>query len=172
VPLTTARKRILGFLAGHPTAVGGVTLRVADRADMRRTSDTVGDLLGERHHLAPGSPDDFVVRDLAAAQRAQSRSALVMTLMARGGRGGVAPRLWHRHYESHVGRRLATSRRKIDVFAPLVNAVTARQRPPGRATGADVVGRELNSTRPTTMRVGMDPIDQFARGDRKTAILV
>jgi putative ABC transport system permease protein len=81
VPLTTARKRILGFLAGHPTAVGGVTLRVADRADMGRTSDAVRDLLRERHRLAPGSPDDFVVRDLAAAQRAQSRSALLMTLM-------------------------------------------------------------------------------------------
>jgi len=37
VPLMTARKRILGFLAGHPTAVGGVTLRVAERADMGRT---------------------------------------------------------------------------------------------------------------------------------------
>jgi putative ABC transport system permease protein len=81
VPLTIARKRILGFLAGHPTAVGGVTLRVADGADMGRTSDAVRDLLRERHRLAPGSPDDFVVRDLAAAQRAQSRSALLMTLM-------------------------------------------------------------------------------------------
>ena len=84
VPLTTARKRILGFLAGHPTAVGGVTLRVADGADMGRTNDAVRDLLRERHRLAPGSPDDFVVRDLAAAQRAQSRSALLMTLMLAG----------------------------------------------------------------------------------------
>ena len=84
VPLTTARKRILGFLAGHPTAVGGVTLRVADRADMERTRDAVRDLLRERHRLAADSPDDFVVRDLAAAQRAQSRSALLMTLMLAG----------------------------------------------------------------------------------------
>ena len=75
VPLTTARKRILGFFAGHPTAVGGLTLRVADRADMGRTSDAMRDLLRERHHLAADNPDDFVVRDLAAAQRAQSRSA-------------------------------------------------------------------------------------------------
>jgi transposase len=84
VPLTTARKRILGFWAGHPTAVGGVTLRVADRADMERTSDAVRDLLRQRHRLAAGKPDDFVVRDLAAAQRAQSRSALLMTLMLAG----------------------------------------------------------------------------------------
>jgi putative ABC transport system permease protein len=67
-------------LAGHPTAVGGVTLRVADGADMGRTRDAVRDLLRERH-LAADGPDDFVVRDLAAALRAQSRSALLMTLM-------------------------------------------------------------------------------------------
>jgi putative ABC transport system permease protein len=84
VPLTTARKRILGFLAGHPTAVGGVTMRVADRADMGPTSDAVRDLLRQRHRLAADRPDDFVVRDLAAAQRAQSRSALLMTLMLAG----------------------------------------------------------------------------------------
>jgi putative ABC transport system permease protein len=84
VPLTTARKRVLGFWAGHPTAVGGVTLRVADGSDMGRTGDAVRDLLRQRHRLAAGKPDDFVVRDLAAAQRAQSRSALLMTLMLAG----------------------------------------------------------------------------------------
>lgn len=41
-------------------------------------------LLRERHRLATDSPDDFVLRDLAAAQRAQSRSALLMTLMLAG----------------------------------------------------------------------------------------
>jgi putative ABC transport system permease protein len=81
VPLPTARKRILGFWAGHPTAVGGVTLRVGDRADMGRTTDAVRGLLRQRHRLAADSPDDFVVRDLAAAQRAQSRSAFLITLM-------------------------------------------------------------------------------------------
>jgi putative ABC transport system permease protein len=84
VPLTTARKRILGFWAGHPTAVGGVTLRVADGGDMGRTSNAVRDLLRQRHRLATNTPDDFVLRDLAATQRAQSRSALLMTLMLTG----------------------------------------------------------------------------------------
>src|SRR6266536_3551603 len=84
VPLTTARKRVVGFWAGHRTAVGGLTLRVADGADMGRTNDAVRDLLRERHRLAADSPDDFVVRDLAATQRAQSRSALLMTLMLAG----------------------------------------------------------------------------------------
>ena len=87
VPLPTARKRILGFFAGHPTAVGGLTLRVADSADMDRTSKAVRDLLRERHHLAATSPDDFILRDLAAAQRAQAHLAFLMTLMLAGAAG-------------------------------------------------------------------------------------
>jgi putative ABC transport system permease protein len=81
VPLTTARKRILGFLDGHPTAVGGLTLRLQDMADRERTNEAIRDLLRERHRLAADGPDDFLVRDLAAAQRAQQRSAFLTTLM-------------------------------------------------------------------------------------------
>jgi putative ABC transport system permease protein len=84
VPLPTARKRLLGFFAGHPSAVGGLTLRVAERSDMDRTKTAVRDLLRERHRLSADAPDDFILRDLAAAQRAQSRSALLMTLMLAG----------------------------------------------------------------------------------------
>jgi putative ABC transport system permease protein len=84
VPLTTARKRILGFYAGHPTAVGGLTLRVADGADMQRASEAVRELLRERHRLTGDRADDFVVRDLAAVQRTQLRSGWLMTLMLAG----------------------------------------------------------------------------------------
>jgi len=83
IPITTARKRILGFFRGHPTAIGGVTLRVAD-TEMERVSEGVRDLLRERHRLGRNDPDDFVVRDLAAAQRAQSRSAWLTTVMLVG----------------------------------------------------------------------------------------
>jgi putative ABC transport system permease protein len=84
VPLTTARKRILGFYLGHPSAVGGLTLRAADGADMVRTNEAVRDLLRQRHRLTVTSPDDFTLRDLAAVQRAQSRSAWLITLMLAG----------------------------------------------------------------------------------------
>ncbi len=84
IPLSTARKRIFGFFAGHPAAVGGLTLRVMDGADMARTNEAVRDLLRERHRLVADSPDDFILRDLAAVQRAQSRSAWLITLMLAG----------------------------------------------------------------------------------------
>jgi len=84
VPLTTARKRILGYFRGHPTAVGGLTVRIAESADMGEATEAVRALLRERHRLAPGEPDDFILRDLAAAKRAQSRSAWIMTVMLAG----------------------------------------------------------------------------------------
>lgn len=81
IPITTARKRILGFTPGHPSAVGGLTLRVANGGDMSRAVGEIRHLLRERHRLAGGSPDDFLVRDLAAAQRAELHADLVSTAM-------------------------------------------------------------------------------------------
>ncbi len=84
IPLTTARKRILGFFRGHPTAVGGITVRISDAAQMERASEAIRSLLRERHRLASNSPDGFVLRDVASAQRAQARSALLLTVMLAG----------------------------------------------------------------------------------------
>ena len=84
IPLTTARKRILGFFRGHPTAVGGITVRIGDAAQMERASEAIRGLLRERHRLASNSPDGFVLRDVASAQRAQARSALLLTVMLAG----------------------------------------------------------------------------------------
>ena len=84
IPLTTARKRILGFFRGHPTAVGGITVRISDAAQMERASEAIRSLLRERHRLASNSPDGFVLRDVASAQRAQARSALLLTIMLAG----------------------------------------------------------------------------------------
>lgn len=81
IPLTTARKRILGFFAGQPTAVGGVTLRVASGIDMAEASNRTRNLLRERHHLKNGDSDDFILRDAAAVQRAQAHSAWIVALM-------------------------------------------------------------------------------------------
>jgi putative ABC transport system permease protein len=51
---------------------------------MERTSEAVSRLLRERHRLGANRPDDFLLRDLAAAKRAQSRSAWAVTLMLAG----------------------------------------------------------------------------------------
>jgi putative ABC transport system permease protein len=84
IPLTTARKRILGFFRGHPTAVGGITIRIRDATQMERASEAIRDLLRERRRLTANSPDGFVLRDVASAQRAQARSALLLTVMLAG----------------------------------------------------------------------------------------
>ena len=80
-PLLRGSVQVVYGNHNQATTLRGVTLRVADGGDMGRATEAVRDLLRERHRLAPDSPDDFLVRDLAAVQRAQSRSALLMTLM-------------------------------------------------------------------------------------------
>jgi putative ABC transport system permease protein len=84
IPLPTARKRILGFFRGHPTAVGGITVRTSDASEMERTNEAIRSLLRERHRLPSNSRDGFVLRDVASAQRAQARSALLLTVMLAG----------------------------------------------------------------------------------------
>ena len=64
--------------------MGGLTLRVAKGAGMDEASAAVRELLRERHRLTPNEPDDFILRDLAAAKRAQSRSSWIMTAMLSG----------------------------------------------------------------------------------------
>jgi len=87
IPLSTARKRVLGYFRGHPSAVGGVTLKIAEGADMDTAAEAVRGLLRGRHRLADSVPDDFLVRDLAAAKRAQARSDWLMTAMLAGAAG-------------------------------------------------------------------------------------
>jgi hypothetical protein len=128
VPLTTARKRILGFMAGHPTAVGGVTLRVSDGADMGRTADAVRGLLRERHRLAPDGPDDFVVRDLAVVQRAQARGS------------GFASRGWYRNYEPHAGLRERAAARDWIAYGNRSPASRDRPAVPVRGGAAGAAG--------------------------------
>jgi putative ABC transport system permease protein len=84
IPLTTARHLILGFYDGHPTGVGGLTLRVGAGADMSRATAAVSALLRQRHRLAANLPDDFVISDLVATQRAQLRSKQLTTMMLAG----------------------------------------------------------------------------------------
>jgi putative ABC transport system permease protein len=59
-------------------------LRVANTTEMEHVSEGVRSLLRERHRIRRNDLDDFVVRDLAAAQRAQSQSAWLTTLMLVG----------------------------------------------------------------------------------------
>ncbi len=82
VPLTTARIRLLG--GGHETsrqAIHYILIKAADGDQMQRVESELGRLLRDRHRLAEGRPDDFRVRNPAAAMAAQNRSTETFSIL-------------------------------------------------------------------------------------------
>ena len=81
IPLTTAKKRILGGrrLSGRLVGVVFVKSHSADVVD-----DTIRDmtkLIRQRHKIRPGQPDDFFVRNLSSILEARANSSRVMTFL-------------------------------------------------------------------------------------------
>ena len=84
IPLTTAKKRVLGGrqLAGN--LVGGVYVKAKSAAVVTETEEHVTALLRRRHRIAPNQEDDFRVRNMAEFMnaRADSSKAMGILLMA------------------------------------------------------------------------------------------
>ncbi len=81
IPLSTAKRKVLGSTRSNPRSVGSITLRVGDAALMGEAEDQVRALLRQRHRLQTGQDDDFQVRLLAEMFAAQEESARVMTAL-------------------------------------------------------------------------------------------
>ncbi len=84
VPLRTALRRL--FNVSH---LNTIYLSVADGAAMETTATDVAELLRERHHLRPGSEDDFTVQSQSAMLEAQDALSGTFTLLL-GSIGGIS----------------------------------------------------------------------------------
>ena len=65
VPLSTARRRLLGTMGLPPDAVMQVALTVADARDLGYAQTAIEGLLRQRHDIRPGQEDDFRVRNIS-----------------------------------------------------------------------------------------------------------
>jgi putative ABC transport system permease protein len=81
MPITTARKRILGIVQAKLRSVNVVYVEVRDGADLKEAEAAISMLLRERHRLQTGRPDDFTVRNFAEVLGAREESTRVMTLL-------------------------------------------------------------------------------------------
>ena len=81
IPISTAKKKVLGASHANPRAVGAISVRVRDAGLMAEAQDQMRDLLRQRHRLQPGQDDDFNIRVLTEMFTAQEESARVMTLL-------------------------------------------------------------------------------------------
>ena len=81
VPITTARKRVLGGLQAKQRAVNTIWVKVREGHDMKVAEGQVRDVLRQRHRLQPGQDDDFFLRNLSEVLQAQEASSRILTLL-------------------------------------------------------------------------------------------
>ena len=81
IPLSTAKKRVLGVSQANARFVGVIHVKVRSPEFMQDVEQQVSDLLRQRHRLQPYQDNDFQVRNLAETFAAQEESSRTMTLL-------------------------------------------------------------------------------------------
>jgi putative ABC transport system permease protein len=79
VPLTTAKRKILGRNPAGTDAVGSVSLKVREGVPMDAALDEVRRVLRQRHRLGPGQDDDFVLQNLTEVLETHESSSQTLT---------------------------------------------------------------------------------------------
>jgi putative ABC transport system permease protein len=79
IPISTARKRVMGVSQANARAVNAISVKVRQDADILLAEDDIRALLRQRHRLQSWQDDDFSVRNLVDLLETQERSARVMT---------------------------------------------------------------------------------------------
>ncbi len=81
VPLNTARTRLFGLPQGTLRRVNNIWIKVAEGESMKVAEENVRALLRQRHRLQPGTEDDFVLRNMNEAMKAQEEASRAMTML-------------------------------------------------------------------------------------------
>src|SRR2546425_1588088 len=81
VPLSTAKKKVLGVSQANARAVNSISVKVRPGEDMTEAEDQIRVLLRQRHRLQPFQDDDFWLRNLSEILQTQEESSRVMTYL-------------------------------------------------------------------------------------------
>jgi putative ABC transport system permease protein len=81
IPISTAKKKVLGKSNSNPRAVGAISVKIRAGEDMNEAEGQLRELLRQRHRLQPNQDDDFNVRNLSEILQTQEESSKVMTYL-------------------------------------------------------------------------------------------
>ena len=81
LPLSTAKKRVLGGRRIKGNLVGSISVKAHTAAEVDTAVKAVTALLRQRHRLRDGQPDDFRIRNIAQFLEARAESSRVMTIL-------------------------------------------------------------------------------------------
>ena len=81
MPMSTAKKKVLGKSNSNPRAVGAISIKIRPEEDMQEAESQIRELLRQRHRLQPYQDDDFWLRNLSEVLQTQEESSKVMTYL-------------------------------------------------------------------------------------------
>ncbi|MBI3825368.1 MAG: ABC transporter permease [Candidatus Rokubacteria bacterium] len=81
IPLSTAKKKVLGVSQANARSVGFISVKIRAGEDMSAAETEIRELLRQRHRLQPYQEDDFNVRNLSEILQTQEQSSRVMTYL-------------------------------------------------------------------------------------------
>ena len=135
VPLATARRRLFGAEQTVPDNLRTIMVEVASAEAMNDAQDEIENLLRQRRHVRPGTPDDFQVRNMAEFIRARSETQSILSVLLGataaislvvGGIGIMNIMLVSvTERTKEIGLRMAVGARRRDILSQfLIEAVT------------------------------------------------
>jgi putative ABC transport system permease protein len=81
IPLSTAKKKVLGVSQANARSVGAISVKVREGQDMQEAEEQIRALLRQRHRLQPYQDDDFWLRNLSEVLQTQEESSRVLALL-------------------------------------------------------------------------------------------
>jgi putative ABC transport system permease protein len=135
VPVATARRRLFGAEQTVPDNLRSIMVEVASADAMSDAQEEIENLLRERRHIRPGTPDDFQVRNMAEFIRARSETQSILSVLLGataaislvvGGIGIMNIMLVSvTERTKEIGLRMAVGARRRDILSQfLIEAVT------------------------------------------------
>jgi putative ABC transport system permease protein len=81
IPLSTAKKKVLGVSQANARSVGTISIKIRPEENMTDAENQIRGLLRQRHRLQPYQDDDFWLRNLSEILQTQEQSTKVMTYL-------------------------------------------------------------------------------------------